>query len=69
MNQYYPNLFSPIYIGKTRLKNRIVMSAMDTHMFAMDGTLTPTACAHWNHPPHRGKRPDPEARGHTGGAK
>ena len=47
MNQYYPNLFSPIYIGKTRLKNRIVMSAMDTHMFAMDGTLTPTACAHY----------------------
>lgn len=38
MNKYYPNLFSPIYIGKTRLKNRIVMSAMDTHMFAMDGT-------------------------------
>ena len=47
MNKYYPNLFSPIYIGKTRLKNRIVMSAMDTHMFAMDGTLTPTACAHY----------------------
>ena len=31
MNKYYPNLFSPIYIGKTRLKNRIEMCIRDRY--------------------------------------
>ncbi|MCQ2560741.1 MAG: FAD-dependent oxidoreductase [Clostridia bacterium] len=47
MNKYYPNLFSPIRVGRVTLKNRIGMSAMDTCYFAKDGSLTPKAIAHY----------------------
>lgn len=47
MNQFYPNLFSPIRVGNVMLKNRIVMSAMDTCYFSVDGTVTPKAVAHY----------------------
>lgn len=47
MNKHFPNLFSPIKIGGVTLKNRVVMSAMDTCYFAADGTLTKKAIAHY----------------------
>lgn len=47
MNKHYPNLFSPVRVGNVMLKNRIVMSAMDTCYFAKDGTLTAQAKAHY----------------------
>ncbi len=47
MNKYYPNLFSSIRVGNVTLKNRIVMSAMDTCYFSVEGTVTPKAVAHY----------------------
>lgn len=47
MNKHYPHLFSSIRVGNVTLKNRIVMSAMDTCYFSVEGTLTPKAVAHY----------------------
>ena len=47
MNKHYPNLFSPIRVGNVTLKNRVVMSAMDTCYTALDGTLTEQQAAHY----------------------
>lgn len=47
MNKYFPNLFSPIKIGNVTLKNRVVMSAMDTCYFSVNGTVTRKAIAHY----------------------
>ena len=47
MNKYFPNLFSPIKVGGMQLKNRIVMAAMDTGYFSVNGTVTPKAYAHY----------------------
>ncbi|MGI6150452.1 MAG: FAD-dependent oxidoreductase [Christensenellales bacterium] len=38
----YKNLFSPIRVGRTVLKNRLVMPAMDTLFCNADGTVTET---------------------------
>ncbi len=47
MNKHFPNLFSPIKVGNVVLKNRVVMSAMDTCYFSVNGTVTPKAVAHY----------------------
>lgn len=47
MNKYYPNLFSPIKVGNVTLKNRVVMSPMDTCYFSVNGTVTEKALAHY----------------------
>lgn len=47
MNKHFPNLFSPIRVGNVTLKNRVVMSAMDTCYFSVDGTVTRKAIAHY----------------------
>ena len=47
MNKHFPNLFSPIRVGNVTLKNRVVMSAMDTCYFSVEGTVTPKALAHY----------------------
>lgn len=47
MNKFFPNLFSPLKIGNVTVKNRVVMSAMDTCYFASDGTVTKKAAAHY----------------------
>ncbi len=47
MNKHFPNLFSPVKIGNVVLKNRVVMSAMDTCYFSVNGTVTPKAAAHY----------------------
>lgn len=47
MNKHFPNLFSPIRVGNVTLKNRVVMSAMDTCYFSVNGTVTKKAIGHY----------------------
>lgn len=47
MNKYFPHLFSPIRVGGITVKNRVVMSAMDTGYFDINGCATPKARAHY----------------------
>jgi 2,4-dienoyl-CoA reductase (NADPH2) len=41
----YPNLFSPLQIGKLTLPNRVVMAPMSTNLSGTDGTVTPAQIA------------------------
>ncbi len=43
----YPNLFSPIYIGKLTLKNRIFSAPTSLNWGAVDGNLTPETIAYY----------------------
>ena len=43
----YPTLFSPIDIGTIRLKNRIVMAPMESHMGNADGSVSRESIAYY----------------------
>ena len=43
----YPTLFSPIDIGTMRLKNRIVMAPMESHMGNADGSVSRESIAYY----------------------
>jgi len=43
----YPTLFSPIDIGSMRLKNRIIMAPMESHMGNADGSVSRESIAYY----------------------
>lgn len=47
MNKYYPNLFSPIKLGRRTAKNRIFMSAMGDNMAEPDGSISDQHIAYY----------------------
>ena len=47
MNDYYPELFRPGYIGNLWVQNRIVMAPMATHFAHIDGEVSEALIAHY----------------------
>ncbi|MDD4802165.1 MAG: NADH oxidase, partial [Syntrophomonas sp.] len=47
MNEYFPELFRPGYIGKLWVRNRIVMPAMATHLAYTNGEVSEPLIAHY----------------------
>ena len=47
MNKFYPNLFSPIKLGRRVAKNRIFMSAMGDNMGDPDGSISEQHIAYY----------------------
>ncbi len=47
MNEYFPELFRPGYIGNLWLRNRIVMAPMATHFAHINGEVSDTLIAHY----------------------
>jgi 2,4-dienoyl-CoA reductase-like NADH-dependent reductase (Old Yellow Enzyme family) len=48
MNEYFPELFRPGYIGNLWVRNRIVMAPMSTHFAHNNGEVSEALIAHYS---------------------